>query len=124
MTVEDALRERIAELEAHVEWLEAEIDERLASNAALSLALKLTEAQGCLLLLLYNAKGRFVSRWFLDDHLPRLKNHERVSEAAIAIPVYHLRRRMGARIIESAYGCGYRLTEEGRRIVGEALGAS
>lgn len=120
MTSED----RIAELEAENAWLRAQLRERFDANAIIGPALKLTPMQGCIILLLYEARGRVLSTYFIDDNLPLLKNKERESPRAIEVQIHHLRKRLGKAVIENVWGHGYRLSEEGRRIVGEALGAS
>lgn len=117
------LEDRIAKLESENAWLRAQLRERFDANAIIGPALKLTPMQGCIILLLYEARGRVLSRYFLDAQLPLAKNKERVDTQAIDVQISHMRKRLGRSVIENVWGHGFRLSEEGRRIVGEALGA-
>lgn len=123
MTLEQAL-ERIAELEGENLWLRERLRERFDANAIIGPKLGLTPGQGCILILLYEAKGRIVSRWFLDDNMPLLKNKERQGDRAVEVQIHHLRKKLGRGAIENVWGRGFRLSEEGRRLVGEALGGA
>jgi DNA-binding response OmpR family regulator len=118
------LEDRIAELEAENAWLKDQLAERFRPDAVLAPALGLTGGQSAILLMLYAARGRVVSKHFMDDQMTLYKNKERMSDRAIEVQIHHLRRKIGYDLIKNVWGLGYLLTEEGRRLVGEALGAS
>ena len=78
------------------------------------------------LLCLYRANGRRVTKELIDAHLPLCYGHERSTQTNnVPVHVSRLRRRFGRDTIltsgASHLYLGYRLAEAGRLIVHEAL---
>lgn len=128
MTVEDALRERIAELEA---LLETAVYVTHSEAQRLAWRLGLTQTQTAIVIALWRAGPEGMTCPQLDacvplssyPHAKRLDPEFRQPNT-IRVHIYFLRKRRPGLIdsVTGHHGCVF-LTDEGRRVVGEALGA-
>lgn len=71
---------------------------------------------------LYSANGRVVSPAALDALIPAEENPDRDLQV-FKVWVNRIRKRLGAKAIETHWGRGYSLTDLGRLLVNEALEA-
>lgn len=125
---------RCEELEERVAWLEGELgiqrvaDHVLALRQVLDVALREQGAQrrgrnqsAELVMALYRANGRPLSRYQLLDAIPSPTGRERDAKI-VDVWVCIARKGIGADAIENVWGRGYRLSQAGIARVAEALG--
>ena len=92
-----SLRDRIAELEAEVEFLRGELGFRDDVTADLMIALNMSQRRAMILGALYAARGR----WVLGDVLDDLTKHNSLSRrrGSLAVHLHYLRRMFGKDMI-------------------------
>lgn len=78
----------------------------------LRLSFGLTLQEGVIADALYRAKGRVLSRGFLDDQAPHIRTIER-DERCIDRFITEIRRKMGRDTIETIRSAGWRMTRDG-----------
>ena len=116
------LEERVADLEERVAWLESELGLIESETAVHKLrqTLGFGNAAARLLFALYQAKGRVLTRPFVEDFL----GTECVTpRKLIDLYVYRIRKVLGREALETAWGTGYALSSIGRERVREVLAA-
>lgn len=86
----------------------------------LATRLRLPPAEAQLLSALYDAKGRVLSVYHLDEVMPAVWSDDR-DPKHVAIRVCRVRKKLGGESIKNVWGRGYCLTDLGRLLVEEAL---
>ncbi len=97
---------------------------RLADDRFLKLrrAFGLTEQQSWVLLSLYDANGRPVSRgWIADNRIGR-KKRDLAKDKNVDVLICHSRKKLPPNSIDNVWGRGFALTSKGILAVREALG--
>jgi DNA-binding response OmpR family regulator len=77
-------------------------------------------SMGRILLALYAAPGKFVGY----SELVSAVNCDDPKAHALKVTIHRLRQRIGPEKVERLYGRGYRLSEDGLRLVAKAIGES
>lgn len=74
----------------------------------------LSNQQGALIVLLYNAHGRVLTKWFINEHLPPVGGKDRVETAdkIIDVHVCNIRSLIGKTAILTVWGQGYALSKD------------
>lgn len=103
--------DRVAELEAEVAFLRAELGYTRDGDLYVRLrdAWRLTRSEAAMLLRLYSARGRAVPNSVLLEAL----SENDVDPAIVKVRISTVRQKIGQRLIETIWGLGYRLTPEG-----------
>lgn len=127
--------QRCADLEERVAWLESELGLQSRADRLGRLRDALHKAKGStrcgsggatrLLLALYAAKGKPVSRFGLMEASPPANGEEDERDTKILdVWVCHARKLVGRDGIRNVYGFGFRLTETGMARVASILSPS
>lgn len=114
------------ELREEIRFLKRQIGVQQQQDQISTLAtrFRLPPAEAQLLSALYNAKGRVLSVYQLDEAMPPVSaSAEERDVKHVAIRVCRVRKRLGEASIKNIWGRGYCLTEIGRLQVAEALEA-
>jgi DNA-binding winged helix-turn-helix (wHTH) protein len=118
-----ALRERVAELEAEVDFLRreqrADAEQRVID--AIRRRYKIQPARAMLLAMLFARAPHAVSSWALLDALPAGDHARDRSDDVVKVHICMIRHALGADAIETIHRRGYCLTEAGRQRVGAAI---
>ena len=83
--------------------------------------LNLTRAHATVVMALYEAKGRAVSRQRIEGLTSRLDGYE---SNTVSTMISRIRSQIGRDLIETVWGLGYRLTIKGQSRVCDALEAA
>lgn len=119
--MESALREArliIEEKDAEIanlrDQLGGQISERMLDRLS---RFGLTAQEASLFAMLYDAKGRTLSKYDIEETLPgRDRSHDRALKI-VEVMVCNVRRKLGdPRFIETVWGRGYRLSAAGRQL--------
>lgn len=90
--------------------------------STLATRLRLPPAEAQLLSALYDAKGRVLSVYQLDEVMPPVSSSADDRDLKhVAIRVCRVRKKLGEESIKNIWGRGYCLTDIGRLLVEEAL---
>lgn len=120
---------RIAELEATVEDLQAEVEYLRAElglaldaerRSKVRLALGLSPGQTSLLMALHARRGRALTILQLDERIPQVIGRADRRASHVRVLVYQVRQRLGASVIETI-GDAYRASVLGVDLVDQAL---
>lgn len=90
--------------------------------AAIRKATRLFPAPAAMLLRLYDARGRLISKERLEELVPPVRVEERVDWKVVDVYMHRIRKVLGFDVIETIWGNGYRLTPLGVAAVERALG--
>jgi len=83
---------------------------------------RLSGQQATVLAALYNARGRCLQQWFLEEIAPPVADKERQPKH-MQVQICNIRNKVGKGAIETVWGAGYRITDLGRLLCEEALEA-
>lgn len=122
--------ERCEDLEEEVAYLKSELGLQEDAEAYRRLRAAMKAAAGNsgrfqavgLVLALYHAKGRVLSRYQLLEVCPSPSGKEDRDATIINVWVHQVRKALGSGVIENVWGRGYRLTDLGRQVVSAVLG--
>ena len=116
---EAALRDRIADLEEQVAYLESELGIAVEATVVDDLRLRfgLTPQQATLVRVLLGAYPKAVSRLVLADHIPPRWRKEDDDSNWLDVHVAHVRAKLGHGLITAVRRFGYRLTPEGHALL-------
>lgn len=123
MTREQAF-ERIAELEAEVEYLRAEIDARCtpADVVRIQSRMRLSPAEATIVAELLRVYPRSLPAWALTEKLPAYSRKEG-SQDGIKVQVSHIRHKCGRFSIVTLHSHGYAIGDEWVAALREAIAA-
>lgn len=83
---------------------------------------QLSGQQATVLAAIYNAKGRCLQQWFLEEIAPPMLAPDR-GPKHMQVQICNIRNKVGKAAIETVWGAGYRITDLGRLLCDEALEA-
>lgn len=112
-------------LEEEVAFLKSELGLQAAADRVHTLRRELRMRPGvaALVLRLYDAKGRLVTKAQCVEAIPAVwADREERSDTINNVYVSHARQALGKTAIETCWGEGFRMTETGRAKVAEILG--
>lgn len=121
--LEKDLRQRIAQLEEQVAWYKSTLGLSMESSKRWHLCheLQLTMLEARVLLFLHDST-RPQSAGYV--HAAMYDNAEPSTDIKIVdVYIWKLRKKLGKDIIATVYAEGYKLTDKGRKLVGDKLAA-
>lgn len=106
---------RCEDLEAEVAYLKSELGLRvdLEQRRRICTALKLRPAEGLFVLVLFNAKGRPLTKEQIEEALPALNDEEPRSYKLIHTYASRVRRVLGFDAIDTVWGQGLKMSPVG-----------
>jgi two-component system copper resistance phosphate regulon response regulator CusR len=119
--------ERIAELEDEVAFLRGELAliENVTVRARAAQILGLSGQESRVFSMLYQAKGRVLSRGYIDDHLRQVHTQEREpGTKTIDVHVSRIRKQLGFGTIETVKGVGYCVPHSEAARIGKMIGVA
>lgn len=117
---------RCEELQERIAWLEDELGmrEQAAQTRSLTSAFNLTLAEAWYVTVLWSAKGRTLTKHWLEDNQPATgKTHQRrcESDSRVRVHMMRIKKKVGEGVIASDWGSGYYLTKHGMEVIGKIL---
>lgn len=88
------------------------MDVRMIDPTDIRIAFGLTAQEGAVAHALYRAKGRVLSRGYLDDEAPHIRTSDR-DERCVETFIHRIRKKMGPDSIETIRSAGWRMTKVG-----------
>lgn len=121
---------RCEELEEEVAYYKSELGSNIAADDVEAIRLAMRSgghfARVCaakLVLVLYRARGRTVTKWQCLEAIPPKAGGEDERDAKLVdVWVWQARHCLGAELIENVWGRGYRISAIGADLVGRLLG--
>jgi len=117
--------ERCEELKERIAWLETELGLRVKNDntATIMQTFHLTPIEAWFVLVLWEAKGRPVDRYWLLDNRPTTR--DRISEYPslnmLRVYINKVRAQIGKGSIKGVWGVGYAMTPEGMELITKTL---